>query len=73
MQLFNKYDIEKRTLFYWSKRYSSQLHEGEKYQELKKCVTINILNYAFLENREYHNTFHLREDRTGLTLMNYLN
>ncbi|SDD52636.1 conserved hypothetical protein (putative transposase or invertase) [Paenibacillus sp. CF095] len=69
MQLFNKYDIEKRTLFYWSKRYSSQLHEGEKYQELKKCVTINILNYAFLENHEYHNTFHLREDRTGLTLI----
>jgi predicted transposase/invertase (TIGR01784 family) len=46
MQLFNKYDIEKRTLFYWSKRYASQLQEGEKYQELKKCVTINILNYS---------------------------
>jgi len=69
MQLFNKYDIEKRTLFYWSKRYSSQLHEGEKYQELKKCVTINILNYAFLANNKYHNTFHLREDRTGLKLI----
>ncbi|MFS0874034.1 MULTISPECIES: Rpn family recombination-promoting nuclease/putative transposase [Paenibacillus] len=69
MQLFNKYDIEKRTLFYWSKRYSSQLHEGEKYQELKKCVTINILNYAFLANDDYHSTFHLREDRTGLTLI----
>ncbi|PJN59793.1 hypothetical protein PAEAM_28280 [Paenibacillus sp. GM1FR] len=37
MQLFNKYDIEKRTLFYWSKRYSSQFHEGEKYQELKNA------------------------------------
>ncbi len=69
MQLFNKYDIEKRTLFYWSKRYSSQLHEGEKYQELKKCVTINILNYAFLANDAYHSTFHLRENRTGLTLI----
>lgn len=66
MQLFNKYDIEKRTLFYWSKRYASQLKEGEKYQELKKCVTINILNYAFLSNDEYHNVFHLREDRTGI-------
>lgn len=68
MQLFNKFDIEKRTLFYWSKRYASQLQKGEKYQELKKCVTINILNYSFLPNQEYHNVFHLREDRTGMML-----
>lgn len=68
MQLFNKYDIEKRTLFYWSKRYAGQLQEGERYQALKKCVTINILNYAFLPNGEYHNVFHLREDRTLITL-----
>jgi predicted transposase/invertase (TIGR01784 family) len=68
MQLFNKFDIEKRTVFYWSKRYASQLQKGEKYQELKKCVTINILNYSFLPNKEYHNVFHLREDRTGMML-----
>ncbi|BCG56765.1 Rpn family recombination-promoting nuclease/putative transposase [Paenibacillus sp. URB8-2] len=69
MQLFNKYDIEKRTLFYWSKRYASQLSEGDKYPELKKCVTINILNYSFLKNEQYHNIFHLREDRTGISLI----
>lgn len=69
MQLFNKYDIEKRTLFYWSKRYASQLSEGDKYPELKKCVTINILNYLFLKNEQYHNVFHLREDRTGISLI----
>ncbi|MDF9840750.1 MULTISPECIES: Rpn family recombination-promoting nuclease/putative transposase [unclassified Paenibacillus] len=69
MQLFNKYDIEKRTLFYWSKRYASQLSEGDKYPELKKCVTINILNYSFIKNEQYHNVFHLREDRTGIALI----
>ncbi|MFD0958355.1 Rpn family recombination-promoting nuclease/putative transposase [Paenibacillus chungangensis] len=68
MQLFNKYDIEKRTLYYWSKRYSSQLQEGQTYKELKKCVTINILNYSFIPNDRYHNVFHLREDHTGLEL-----
>jgi predicted transposase/invertase (TIGR01784 family) len=68
MQLFNKYDIEKRTLFYWSKRYSSQLKESQSYRELKKCVTINILNYSFLPNDRYHNIFHLREDHTGITM-----
>ncbi|AIQ29306.1 hypothetical protein P40081_14950 [Paenibacillus sp. FSL P4-0081] len=69
MQLFNKYDIEKRTLFYWSKRYASQLSEGDKYPELKKCVMINILNYSFLKNDQYHNVFHLREDLTGVSLI----
>lgn len=68
MQLFNKYDIEKRTLYYWSKRYSSQLQEGQTYKELKKCVTINILNYSFIPNERYHNVFHLREDHTGIEL-----
>jgi predicted transposase/invertase (TIGR01784 family) len=69
MQLFNKYDIEKRTLYYWSKRYSAQLQEGQTYKTLKKCVTINILNYSFLPNDLYHNTFHLKEDLTAITLI----
>lgn len=69
MQLFNKYDTEKRTLFYWSKQYSGQLQEGQPYSQLKRCVTINILNYALLPNDLYHNVFHLREDRTGISLI----
>jgi predicted transposase/invertase (TIGR01784 family) len=69
MQLFNKYDTEKRTLFYWSKQYSGQLQEGQSYKLLKKCVTINILNYSFLPNKQYHNVFHLREDQTGIPLI----
>ncbi|AIQ17756.1 MULTISPECIES: Rpn family recombination-promoting nuclease/putative transposase [Paenibacillus] len=69
MQLFNKYDTEKRTLFYWSKQYSSQLQESQSYSQLKRCVTINILNYTLLPNEMYHNVFHLREDRTGISLI----
>jgi len=68
MQLFNKYDTEKRTLFYWSKLYSGQLQEGQPYKALKKCVTINILNFSFLPNEQYHNIFHLREERSGISL-----
>ncbi|MNC16858.1 PD-(D/E)XK nuclease family transposase [compost metagenome] len=69
MQLFNKYDTEKRTLFYWSKLYNRQLLEGQSYKLLKKCVTINILNYSFLPNNQYHNVFHLREDQSGIPLI----
>lgn len=70
MQLFNQYDIEKRTLFYWSKQYSGQLEEGQRYRQLKKCVTINILNYAFLPNDRYHSVFHLSEDHSNIPLSN---
>ncbi|UQZ83005.1 PD-(D/E)XK nuclease family transposase [Paenibacillus konkukensis] len=48
MQLFNPYHMEKRTLFYWSNMYSHQIKKGGNYSELKKCVTINILNYSCL-------------------------
>ncbi|MNR55837.1 PD-(D/E)XK nuclease family transposase [compost metagenome] len=37
MQLFNKYDNEKRTLYYWSKQYSGQLEEGQSYKKLKNA------------------------------------
>ncbi|OCT11900.1 hypothetical protein A8709_28980 [Paenibacillus pectinilyticus] len=68
MQLFNRYDNEKRTLYYWSKQYASQLEEGQPYKNLKKCVTINILNFSILPSDHYHNVFHLREDRSGISL-----
>jgi predicted transposase/invertase (TIGR01784 family) len=66
MQLFNRYDIEKRTLFYWSKRYAAQLKEGHTYNTLQKCVTINLLNYKLLPGAQVHHVFHLRENKSGL-------
>ncbi|WP_020620591.1 Rpn family recombination-promoting nuclease/putative transposase [Paenibacillus daejeonensis] len=69
MQLFNKYDNEKRTLYYWSKQYAGQLAEGQSYKRLRKCVTINILNFSILSNDRYHSVFHLREDHSSITLI----
>lgn len=69
MQLFNPYHMEKRTLFYWSEMYYHQIPKGGNYNTLKKCVTINILNYSCLPNDRYHSVFHLREDRTGIKLV----
>ena len=43
--------------------------EGQSYKKLRKCVTINILNFTILPNERYHNVFHLREDHSGLTLI----
>ncbi|ETT72024.1 hypothetical protein C173_15684 [Paenibacillus sp. FSL R7-277] len=61
--------MEKRTLFYWSEMYYHQIPKGSNYNTLKKCVTINILNYSCLKNDRYHSVFHLREDHTGISLL----
>ncbi|WP_150265627.1 Rpn family recombination-promoting nuclease/putative transposase [Paenibacillus tepidiphilus] len=69
MQLFNPYHMEKRTLFYWSEMYYHQIPRGGNYSTLQKCVTINILNYSCLPNDRFHSVFHLREDFSGISLL----
>lgn len=72
IQLFNRYDIEKRTLYYWSKMYANQLEEGQTYKELKKTITINILNFNFISNERYYNLFHLREEHSEFVLTDHI-
>lgn len=37
--------MPERTLFYWSKMYASQIRSGDSYEKLKKCITINIVDF----------------------------
>ena len=69
VQLLNQRDMKNRTLYYWSKLYSGQLSESENYFKLKKTIAINILNFVLLnETKNYHTTYHLREDKEGFRL-----
>jgi len=63
IQLANRFNMEKRTLYYLGKMYTGQLSEGQDYRELKKTVNINILDFAYLPGERYHHVFHLREDQ----------
>lgn len=52
-----------RSLFYLSKMYTNQIHEGEAYDKLGKCIHIGILNFElFPEEKEYYSCFHFWED-----------
>lgn len=62
MQIVNEYNMIKRTLFYWSKMYLSQLVKGQDYELLNRTVTINILDFNFIESEKYHTIYHLTED-----------
>ncbi len=58
IQLKNKHDMEKRTLYYWSRMYASQMKEGMDYEDLCKTITINILDFVYLDSTsQYHSVF----------------
>jgi len=56
VQLWNEYNIVKRTLFYWSKLYSTQIKKGDNYKQLPKVITINILDFNYF-NKEWVHLF----------------
>ena len=52
-----------RSLFYLAKMYTEQIRPGEKYDVLKKCVSISILDFdLFKGETEFYSRFHIRED-----------
>ena len=54
IQVRSEDDFRDRTLFYWTKLYTSELKKGEIYGNLKKTITINIVNFNLFECEDYH-------------------
>jgi predicted transposase/invertase (TIGR01784 family) len=63
VQLRNAGDMDRRSLFYWSREYASSLESGQNYLELPKVIAINIVNFEMFPRGGFHTVFHLREDR----------
>ncbi len=65
IQLANKNDMFKRTLYYWSRLYNLQLQKGKGYHTLNPTITINICDFTLFKNfTYYHSSYHLYEDKT---------
>ena len=60
--------MPERTMFYWSKMYTSQVKPGDTYSQLKKCITINIVDFKCTPLQKLHSSYHLIEDATGYRL-----
>lgn len=65
MQLKQKRDWDKRSVFYLAKMFTSDLRRGENYKNAKKCIAITILDFNIIENRQYHNKYMLRNEHGG--------
>ena len=61
IQVKNEYNMIQRTLYYWSKMYSEQIQNRDNYSKLERTVCINILNFKYLKNDNYHNAYRLKE------------
>ena len=64
--------MPERTMFYWSKMYTSQIKPGDTYDKLKKCVTINIVDFKCTPLKKLYSSYHLTEDETGYRLTDIL-
>ena len=57
VQIVDKKNMERRTLYYWSQMYLMNLSKGGKYQNLKPSITINILRYNIFPGEPAHSMY----------------
>jgi len=72
MQIADQYYYQKRALYYWSRLYTSQISEGIGYQNLTRTVSINILNFNAIKEKNYHNIYRVRELKQNTDLTDHL-
>ena len=70
LQVNNEPDFTERTLYYWSKIYSSELKSGEPYKKLRETICINIVNFNIFDCPEYHSHFKIMEKTRHEVLTN---
>ena len=51
----------KRSIFYCSKLIHEHFMRGFQYEQLKKCIAINVLNSPFKQSRKVHSVYQIRE------------
>lgn len=62
VQVSNQYNLIERSLYYWSGNYYNHLKAGENYKQVKKTISINILNYEIFKDGPFHEVGRLKRD-----------
>lgn len=65
IQVKNEYNMIKRSLYYWSKMFENQIVKGDDYDTLSRTICINILDFKYLKNNNFHNCYRLKEVSTN--------
>ena len=52
-----------RSVFYLAKMFTGEIHKGQNYEVLQKCIHVGILDFIlYEEDEEFYSRFHLWED-----------
>ena len=71
IQFTNKFDMVKRSIYYWAGTYRHPLQKGMSYKELRPVIAINIMNFNLFDQTErFHTMYHLYEDVEKFKLTN---
>ena len=65
MQVIQQKDIDKRIMFYWSKMYTGEIKERDKYSVLKRTVVILIAKFELRKLKnipKFHTKWQVREE-----------
>ncbi|MHB9294153.1 hypothetical protein Holit_03280 [Hollandina sp. SP2] len=63
VQLRNLGNMDRRSLFYWSREFTRGMEAGQDYRKTPNVIAINIVNYEFMAGvPAFHLSFHIRED-----------
>ncbi|WP_232726055.1 Rpn family recombination-promoting nuclease/putative transposase [Bacillus sp. FJAT-42315] len=69
IQFTNKYDMVKRSIYYWSGIYRTPMKKNMAYKQLQSVIAINILNFELITQTErFHTSYHLYEDQEQFKL-----
>ena len=74
IQIRKASDLKQRILFYASKMVAEQLKEGQKYDKIRKVISIMICtdNNLIEDSKEYHNRYFLYYKNTDSTFTDLL-
>jgi predicted transposase/invertase (TIGR01784 family) len=62
VQIKNQYNIEKRSLYYWNRKYAWNFRAGSDYTDLVPVIAINIVDFGLFPIEDFHTSYHLWED-----------
>lgn len=59
MQIAEQGFYDKRAFYYWAKMYIDQLESGKGFIELRKTISIHLLDFDYLPEPDYHNVYRI--------------
>jgi predicted transposase/invertase (TIGR01784 family) len=68
IQIRDRFDMINRSIYYLSKLYTDQMTKGMTYSELGRAISLNILDYNLLNEKEYFNRYRFKNTRDNTEL-----